>query len=56
MGSDTIAILFNDPRTLGALPDADAIGHEGVPGEGPMFLKSEGDLEREALFETYSCP
>ena len=51
--------MFNDPQTLGVLPEADAVGQEGVPGEGPymtMFLKFDGDTIREARFDTYGCP
>ena len=59
MGAELVAQLFNDPGTLGALTDADAIGREGAPGEGPymtMYLKLDGETVREARFETYSCP
>ncbi len=59
MSGDTVATLFNDPRTLGPLPDADVSGQAGVPGEGPfmtMHLKLDGDTIREARFESYGCP
>lgn len=59
MSAETVVQLFNDPRTQGALPEPDAIGQEGVPGEGPfmtMYLKLDGDQVREARFETYGCP
>ena len=59
MSADTVAELFNDPRTLGALPDADAVGQEGLPGEGPymtLYLKLEGCVVTDARFETYGCP
>ena len=59
MSAELVAQLFNDPRTLGALPDADAIGQEGVAGQGPyltVYLKRTGDTIEDARFETYSCP
>ncbi len=59
VSSDTVANLFNDPKTLGALPDADVTGQEGMPGEGPymrMHLRLQGDRVLEATFETYGCP
>ena len=55
----SIADLFNDPRTMGELPDADVAGQEGIPGEGPfmrMYLKFQGEQIRTARFETYNCP
>ena len=59
MSGDTIVQLFNDPKTLGTLSDADVVGQEGIPGEGPfmtMTLKLEGEVVRDARFETYGCP
>jgi nitrogen fixation NifU-like protein len=59
MSGDTIVQLFNDPKTLGTLPDADVVGQEGIPGEGPfmtMYLLLEGDTVKDARFETYGCP
>ena len=59
MSGEIVAQLFNDPRTLGEMADADLVGQEGVPGEGPfmtMYLKLEGDIVREAGFQTYNCP
>ena len=59
MSADLVAQLFNDPRTLGALPDANAVGQEGVPGQGPymtVYLKVVRETIEDARFETYSCP
>src|SRR5689334_23002056 len=57
--NDAVVNLFNNPETLGGLPDADVSGQEGVPGEGPfmvMHLKFSGDIVTDARFETYGCP
>jgi nitrogen fixation protein NifU and related proteins len=59
VSADTVVQLFNNPQTQGALPDADAVGQEGVPGEGPfmtVYLKLDRGSVREARFETYACP
>lgn len=59
MSESTIARLFNDPKTLGPLVDADVTGRAGVQGEGPfmhMHLRlAEGHII-DARFETYGCP
>lgn len=51
------------PYHMGALPDADAEGQEGLEGAGPylkVYLKWNGDQGcetiGEAWFETYGCP
>ncbi len=50
---------FANPRNIGALEDADAVGLAGVPGQGPfmqMFVRMEGGKVVEAHFDTYGCP
>ena len=42
-----------------SLAEADAIGQDGIPGEGPymtLYLRLEGENIAEASFETYGCP
>jgi len=59
MSDSTIQQLFNDPKTLGSLPDADVTGRTGVQGEGPFMyisLKFAGERIETARFETYGCP
>jgi NifU-like protein involved in Fe-S cluster formation len=59
MSDPIIQRLFNDPKTLGSLPDADVTGRAGVQGEGPflyIFLKFAGERIENARFETYGCP
>ena len=41
------------------MPQADALGQAGIPGEGPYLfiaLKASGTEITEAWFETYGCP
>ena len=59
MGVELVANLFNDPKTLGSLPDADSVGRVGMSGEGPhmaIYLRLDQDVIRDARFETYGCP
>ena len=42
-----------------AMEEADAIGQEGMPGEGPfmiVYLKGSKEKIEEATFMTYGCP
>ncbi len=59
MSDALIPQLFNDPKTLDSLPDADVTGRAGVQGEGPFLyihLKFAGERIETARFETYGCP
>ena len=59
MGVELVAYLFNDPKTLGCLPNADSVGRVGMSGEGPymaIYLRLDQDVIRDARFETYGCP
>jgi NifU-like protein len=59
MLSRVVQALSQSPHHMGSLADADAIGREGAPGEGPhmlMYLRMAGDRIGEAWFETYGCP
>lgn len=50
---------FQQPQNMGTIEDADAIGQEGFPGEGPymtMYLRLDDGAIAEAKFETYGCP
>lgn len=50
---------FANPRNIGTLENADAIGLAGIPGQGPflqMFLRMEAGRIAEARFDTYGCP
>jgi nitrogen fixation NifU-like protein len=59
MFSSTVHEQAAAPYHLGPLPDADAVGQQGIPGQGPylqVFLKLEGDCITRASYQTYSCP
>lgn len=50
---------FNNPRRVGTFSDADAVGRDGVPGQGNymvLYLKADGDRIVDARFQTYGCP
>lgn len=49
---------FHNPRNMGALEAPDAVGREGVPGQGnsmALYLRVDGQQVCEATFETYGC-
>jgi nitrogen fixation NifU-like protein len=59
MASELLQSLASSPHHLGALVNADAVGREGMPGEGPfmtMYLRGLDGVIAEAWFETYNCP
>ena len=59
MLSPVVLALFQAPHHMGPLVDADAIGCEGSPGEGPhmvVYLRMDGPRIGEAWYETYGCP
>lgn len=59
MLSPVVLALFQAPYNMGPLVDADTIGCEGSPGEGPhmvVYLRMAGDRIGEAGYETYGCP
>lgn len=48
-----------NPRRVGSIENADAVGREGLPGQGNyvvIYLKVEGDRIVDARFQTYGCP
>jgi len=48
-----------NPRNAGALEGATHQGVAGDPGGGPyviLWLRVEGDVIKEATYETYGCP
>jgi nitrogen fixation NifU-like protein len=59
MYSDEVLDHFRDPRNIGTLDPADAVGRDGIPGQGNylvIYLRTHGDRIEEATFETYGCP
>ncbi len=54
----TVMDHFTNPRNVGELPGADAVGVVTNPVCGDMmklYLKIEGDVVRAARFKTYGC-
>ena len=50
---------FANPRNIGTLVNADAMGLSGIAGQGPfmqMFVRMEFGKIVEARFDTYGCP
>ncbi|RLG71391.1 MAG: Fe-S cluster assembly scaffold protein NifU [Methanobacteriota archaeon] len=49
---------FRNPRNMGVLEDADAVGQVGNPVCGDvmtLYLKIEGDTIRDVRFQTFGC-
>ena len=50
---------FHQPRRVGPLEGATHKGTAGTPGEGPyvvLWLRVEGEIIREAAYQTFGCP
>ena len=56
--SDKVMDHFSNPRNVGELEDANAIGEVGSPACGDimrMYLKIENDLITDVRFKTFGC-
>lgn len=59
MYNDIILLHYLNAQHMGSLAQANAIGCDGIPDQGPylkIYLKVEEEHIREASFETYGCP
>jgi nitrogen fixation NifU-like protein len=57
--SESTTDHFLNPRNIGPLENADAVGTAGTPGEGNFMvieLKLRGGSIGTARFQTYGCP
>ena len=58
MYSDKVMDHFTNPRNVGEIPDANAVGRVGNPTCGDImqiFLKIENDIIVDAKFKTFGC-
>lgn len=58
MYSETLLDHFRTPRNVGMMRSPDAVGESEDPSCGDLarfYLRIEGDLVREARFQTYGC-
>jgi nitrogen fixation NifU-like protein len=58
MYSETLLDHFRSPRNVGMMPSADAMGESEdatCRDLARFYLRIEGDLVREARFQTYGC-
>ncbi|MBP1737033.1 MAG: FeS cluster assembly scaffold protein NifU, Clostridium type [Oscillospiraceae bacterium] len=56
--SPTVMDHFSNPRNVGELPDANAVGEVGNPKCGDimkMYLKIEDDVISDVRFQTFGC-
>ncbi len=56
--SEKVMDHFMDPRNMGDIKDADAVGTVGNPACGDvmrLYIKVEGDKIAEAKFKTFGC-
>jgi NifU-like protein involved in Fe-S cluster formation len=59
MLSATVQSEAAAPYHLNPMPDADLTGTSGVHGQGPylqFFAKIDGNVVKEASYQTYTCP
>jgi NifU-like protein involved in Fe-S cluster formation len=59
MYNEIVADHFENPRKAGVLKDADVVGQDGVPGQGPymvLYLHVGDGRITDARFQTYGCP
>ncbi len=58
MYSEKVMDHFNNPRNVGEIEDADAIGEVGNPVCGDimkLYLKIDGDTIKDIKFKTFGC-
>ncbi len=58
MYSEKVMDHFKNPRNMGEIPDADAIGEVGNPTCGDLmyiYLKIENDKIKDISFQTFGC-
>lgn len=58
MYSDKVMDHFNNPRNVGEIDDADAVGEVGNPVCGDimkLFIKVENGMIKDAKFKTFGC-
>ena len=56
--SDKVMEHFSNPRNVGEIEDADAVGTVGNPKCGDimqLFLKIDGDIIKDIKFKTFGC-
>jgi nitrogen fixation protein NifU and related proteins len=56
--NDIVIDHFSNPRNMGVIKDADAVGEVGNPASGDMtklYLKIENDRIIDARFKTFGC-
>lgn len=59
MQNDRVTDHFMNPRNVGAIEDASAIGNAGNPADGDtvrLYLKIEGGTVVEAKVKVFGCP
>ena len=57
--SDEVWAEVSRPRRAGVVPQADAAGQAGVPGQGGYIivtLSIQDEVVRDARFQTWGCP
>lgn len=58
MYSEKVMDHFNNPRNVGKIDDADAVGEVGNPSCGDimrMYLKIDDDIIKDIKFKTFGC-
>ncbi len=58
MYSDKVMDHFSNPRNVGELPDANAVGQVGNPKCGDImkiYMKIEDDIIKDIRFKTFGC-
>jgi nitrogen fixation NifU-like protein len=58
MYSETVKDHFQNPRNMGELPDADAVGKVGNPTCGDLiwiYIKVKDDIIEDIRFKTFGC-
>ncbi len=58
MYSETVIDHFQNPRNMGEMPDADAVGKTGNPTCGDLiwiYIKVKDDIITDIRFKTFGC-